>query len=176
MGDLALCGMIMWVGGCLSTMCLTLHGQVTAFCVHAYLCLLLYDLNAFKLSYDIQADWGFERGSYEPDLEMDSFSDHASDAFASSDSMDIDESFEDNFEAQSNDHQCKNVLDPYLYVSPRYFSSFDRETYRLMEIDLQGKSVITIEMIKSHDTRGLIDLKTWFHHGDPHGRHPHGVL
>ena len=95
-----------------------------------------------------------------PDLEMDSFSDHASDGFASSDSMDIDEFFEANFEAQSNDQQCKDVLDPYLYVSPRYFS-FDRETYRLMEIDLQWKLVITIEMIKSHDARGLIDLKRW---------------
>ncbi|KAI5067847.1 hypothetical protein GOP47_0016192 [Adiantum capillus-veneris] len=105
-------------------------------------------------------------------MEFGEFSDEASDASLSSEDTSFDDLFteelvhiqedhtdvEDNHDqqVQPNEQQVQgngqsfHVLDPYVYVSDFYFS-FDRETFRLMELELQGRLDISIEVIKAHD-------------------------
>ncbi len=51
-------------------------------------------------------------------------------------------------------------LDPSLYTSKTFFS-FDEKTYSLMVQDLAGRVRMSLQVIKEHDARGLMDLKKW---------------
>ncbi|MCO5579680.1 hypothetical protein L7F22_033538 [Adiantum nelumboides] len=106
-------------------------------------------------------------------MDLEDMSDEASEDFASSEEIEFDEFFMNDQQvechaqnmhdqpAEQSHHRCLNDnLDPYLYVSSRYFS-FDRATYKLMEFDLEGRLIISIQEIKDRDARGLLDLKRW---------------
>lgn len=51
-------------------------------------------------------------------------------------------------------------LDPSQYVSNRYYS-FEKKSYDLMKDAMQGNISVTLEALKSCDSRGMLDLKRW---------------
>ena len=51
-------------------------------------------------------------------------------------------------------------VDPYQYCSPIFFS-FDKETYALMKNSIQNRTSITLQDLKSCDTRGILNLNRW---------------
>ena len=54
----------------------------------------------------------------------------------------------------------RDLVDPSFYVSHTFFA-FDMVSYKLMEADLRGEIMVTLEKLKAHDVRGLLNLKRW---------------
>lgn len=62
--------------------------------------------------------------------------------------------------ADTDDSSSDSGIDAFAYTSKTFFS-FDRPTYNLMLGCIGDGLVVTIDVLKTHDRRGILDVKRW---------------